>query len=230
MLELTQVGCRMAGRWALREISFAVPAGQAFGLSGPSGSGKSLVLAVCATLIPGYTGIVRVCGEDVRSRRSSVRRRIGYVPDAIGLDPDMTVREDLEFFAGAHGMARQAGRNAAAAALERWQMRPVADEPMGTLSRGFRQRVGLARAWLHEPQVLILDEPAGGLDAEGRELFAGALRRHLDAGGSALLGTSSADLLQWSDRIGFLVAGSLHRVAATRELVSEPAMPLSGVR
>ena len=233
VIELSQVGCRVGGRWALRDVSLSIPEGQAFGLTGPNGSGKSLLLAICATLVAGYTGTVRVFGEDARVRSSQVRRLVGYVPETIGIDPQMSVREDLEFFADAHGLNRQARRDAVASAMERWGLQPVAGETLGCVSRGFRQRVGLARAWLHRPRLLLLDEPTSGLDADACEAFRDELRRHMDTGGSALLVSQLRELAQWSHRIGLLVAGELRRVtdadsSHVRDALAESALSGTG--
>jgi ABC-2 type transport system ATP-binding protein len=235
VIELKEVGFRSAGGWALRDISLGVSAGEVFGLAGPNGGGKSLLLAICAALAAPHTGTVRIGAEDVRSSPAAVRRLIGYVPEVIGLHPRMTVREDLEFFAAAQGLSRQACRDTAAGALERWGLGMAASEAMGRVSRGILQRVGLARAWLHRPRVLLLDAPASGLDAEGREILRQEIRRHVEGGGSALVTSHErAELARWSHRIGFLVAGRLREVVESRDLRAvapeEPAAVAMGGR
>jgi ABC-2 type transport system ATP-binding protein len=212
VLELIQVGYRQGQGWALRDISLAIPAGQAVAVTGPNGSGKSLLLAICATLAPRFTGTVRINGEDARARPSLVRRFTGYVPEAVGIDPGMSVREDLEFFADAHGLTRHARQEAVGDLIERWGLRAVAGEALRSVSRGFRQRLGLARAWLHRPRLLLLDDPVSALDADAREIFRDELRRHLDGGGSALAASHGEDAAQWSHRIGVLSGGELRRV------------------
>jgi ABC-2 type transport system ATP-binding protein len=219
VVELTQVGFHAAGRWALREISLRVPEGEVCGLAGPNGAGKSLLLAICATVAPVQMGTVRIGGEDARAHPAAVRRLIGHVPETIGMYPRMTVREDLEFFAGAHGLSRSAGRRAVEETLERWGLRTAAADRMGTASRGVLQRVALGRAWLHRPRLLLLDEPAAGLDAESCEVLWHEIRRHVEAGGSVLLASHRMpDLVRRSHRIGFLVGGELRRVVESGSL------------
>jgi len=235
VVELKEVGFRSAGGWALRDVSLRVSAGEVFGLAGPNGGGKSLLLAICAALAAPHTGTVRIGDEDVRSSPAAVRRLIGYVPEIIGLHPRMTVREDLEFFAAAHGMSRQACRDSAGDALGRWGLGMAAGDAVGRVSRGILQRVGLARAWLHRPRVLLLDAPASGLDAEGREVLRQEIRRHVEGGGSALVASHErAELARWSHRIGFLVAGELREVVDARPLRAvapeEPAVIAMGGR
>ena len=235
MVELKDVGFRSAGGWALRDISLRVLAGEVFGLAGPNGGGKSLLLAICATLVAPHIGTVRIGDEDARSSPAAVRRLIGYVPEIIGLNARMTVREDLEFFAAAHGMARQACRDAAGDALERWGLRTAAGDAMGHVSRGILQRVGLARAWLHRPRLLLLDAPASGLDADARDVLRQEMRRHVEGGGSALVASHELpELARWSHRVGFLVAGQLRQVVESRQLravaLEEPAVFAMGGR
>jgi ABC-type multidrug transport system ATPase subunit len=219
VVELTEVGFHAAGRWALREISLRVSEGEVCGLAGPNGAGKSLLLAICATVTPIQIGAVRIGGADARSHPAAVRRLIGHVPETIGMYPRMTVREDLEFFAAAHGLSRSAGRRAVEEMLERWGLRTVAADRMGIASRGILQRVALGRAWLHRPRVLLLDEPASGLDTESCEVLWNEIRRHVEAGGSVLLASHRMpELVRRSHRIGFLVGGELRRVVESCSL------------
>jgi len=224
MIELSQVSCRVGGRWVLQDVSLRVPEGEVFGLAGANGAGKSLLLAVCATLIRPAGGTVFIAGRDARAEARAVRRLIGYLPEEVGWNPQMTVREDLAFFAGAHGLARDAGRAAAGEALERWGLAPVAGAPVGDLGRGLRRRLGLARALLHGPRVLLLDDPAAGLDADAREILWRELRRHAAGGGSAIMASHRADELAAAcSRVGVLAGGFLKDVREARGAGGEGA-------
>ncbi len=219
VIEVAQVGFRVGGRWALQDVSLTVREGEVFGLAGPNGSGKSLLLAICATVLRPHTGMVRIAGQDIASSPSAVRRVIGYVPEEVGAYPDMTVREDLEFFARAHGMGGAARQPATADALERWGLRAGADVAVRQVSRGTLRRVALARAGLHHPRVLLLDGPESGLDSEGCEALERELRRHIDEGGSVLLASHrSVELARWSHRIGLLTSGLLLDVVESRSI------------
>lgn len=210
MIELGQLGCRVRGRWVLREVSLEVGAGEVVGLTGPNGGGKSLLLAICATLVRPDAGSLRLAGVDARAAPAAARRLIGYVPDEVGCDPRMTVREDLQFFAAAHGLPARARRAAVEDALARWRLDGVAEARMSELSRGLARRVALARAWLHRPRILLLDEPAAGLDAESRATLDREVDLHAEAGGAALVATHDVErLARAGRRIGVLVAGEL---------------------
>ena len=213
MIEVTELGCRTRGRWVFRDISLRIATGEVFGLTGPNGAGKSLLLGVCATLVRPDAGSVRIAETDVRRRPDAVRRIIGFVPEEVGWDPRMTVREDLEFFATAHGLTRSARRAAVDDGLRRWGLREVAGEPMGRLSRGLARRVALARAWLHRPRVLLLDDPVAGLDGEGQATLWRELELHALGGGSALVVAYDVQrLARAAGRIGVLDGAGLAEV------------------
>lgn len=206
MIEVAGVGCRIARGWALRDVSFVVPPGEVLAITGPNGGGKSLLLAVCATLVRPDVGAVKIATIDVATRRVEARRLIGYVPDEIGWAPRVTVGEDLELFAGAHGLNRTARRAAVADALARWRLQPVGGERVERLSRGVLRRMALARAWLHRPRVLLLDDPAAGLDADSQKILWTELAQHCEAGGSAVVVTH--DVTRMS-RIAVVAEGRL---------------------
>ncbi len=152
---------------AVDDISFQVKAGSVVGFLGPNGAGKSTTLRILTCFLPATSGTVTIDGLDVFSRSVQVRERIGYMPENVPLYPEMRVREYLDFRAALRGLP--AGRRAAAvdrAADRCWLSKPedVMRRRVGELSRGYRQRVGLADCLLHDPPVLVLDEPTIGLD------------------------------------------------------------------
>ncbi len=147
---------------AVDAISFQAHEGEVLGFLGPNGAGKTTTMKILTCFIPPTSGTAEVCGYDVSQHPMEVRRLIGYLPEHNPLYKDMYVREYLGFIAGVHRIA-QPGRRIAEmiemTGLEREQRKPI-----GALSKGYRQRVGLAQAMLHDPKVLILDEPTSGLD------------------------------------------------------------------
>lgn len=219
MIELTDLGCRARGRWVFRGVSLRIAPGEVFGLTGPNGSGKSLLLGICATLVQPSAGSARVGDADVRTQRGAVRRIVGFVPEDVGWNPRMTVREDLDFFAAAHGLTRSARRVAVDDGLRRWGLAPSADEAMSRLTRGLTRRVALARAWLHRPRVVLLDDPSSGLDGEGQATLWRQLELHALGGGSALVVSYDARQLARVARcLGVLAGGALSEVADVRTL------------
>ncbi len=148
---------------AVDDISFELKKGEIVGFLGPNGAGKSTTMKIITTYLPATSGSVKVCGFDVQEQSMDVRRRIGYLPEANPLYFEMYVREYLEFTAGIHKL----GSNSKKRIEEMISLTGLGKEAhkkIGALSKGYKQRVGLAQAMLHDPEVLVLDEPTSGLD------------------------------------------------------------------
>jgi len=149
---------------AVRGISFEAPRGQVVGLLGPNGAGKTTTIRMITAFLPPSAGSVRVDGLDTIDRSREVRARIGYLPEAATLYPEMRAEDYLAHRAALHGVPRRRREAAIERSVERCWLRDVRRRRIGHLSKGYRQRVGLAAAMLHDPPVLILDEPSSGLD------------------------------------------------------------------
>jgi ABC-2 type transport system ATP-binding protein len=150
------------GQKALDKVSFEVSKGEILGFLGPNGAGKSTLMKIITTFIAPSEGNVSVCGFDTATHSMEVRRRVGYLPEHNPLYLDMYVREYLEFISGLHGIKRPAER--IKKMIELTGLGLEQGKKIGALSKGYRQRVGLAQALIHDPEVLILDEPTSGLD------------------------------------------------------------------
>lgn len=149
---------------AVDNISFQVNKGEIVGFLGPNGAGKSTTIRILTSYLPATSGIARVAGFDVMNESMDVRRNIGYLPESVPLYPEMRVEEYLMYRARLRGMERKSRQKRLEYCLERCRIREVRRRLIGTLSKGYRQRVGLADAMMHDPQILILDEPTVGLD------------------------------------------------------------------
>jgi ABC-2 type transport system ATP-binding protein len=164
MIEVKNLTKRYAGRAAINGVSFTVARGEIVGLLGPNGAGKSTTMRILACFLPATSGTARVAGWDVFYQSQEVRRRIGYMPENNPLYPEMRVREYLKFRARLKGLGGRRARQRVATVMEQCGLGDVGRRVIGQLSKGYRQRVGLADALVHEPELIILDEPTIGLD------------------------------------------------------------------
>ncbi len=164
MIEVVNLTKRYAGHTAVSNISFTVRRGEVVGLLGPNGAGKSTTMRVLSAYLPATSGDVRIAGLDVFRESVEVRRRIGYMPENNPLHQDMRVREYLKFRARLKGLGLRQSRQRADVVMELCGLTDVSRRIIGHLSKGYRQRVGLADALVHEPELIILDEPTIGLD------------------------------------------------------------------
>jgi ABC-2 type transport system ATP-binding protein len=172
---------------AVDDVSFRVARGEVAALLGPNGSGKSTLMRMLTGYFSPTAGRILVDGVDVVRQPASARRRVGYLPEQVALYPELTVRRYLAFVAEVKGVAAGVRRAAVARAIDGCGLRDVADRLAGTLSKGYRQRVGLAQALIGDPEVLVLDEPTVGLDPV-QTVDMRALLREL-AGRTVLLST-----------------------------------------
>jgi ABC-2 type transport system ATP-binding protein len=164
-IELRQLSHRYVDDLVVRDIDLQIERGEVFGFLGHNGAGKTTVVNILTTLLAPTSGAALVCGFDVVSARRDVTRRIGYLPADVRMYPHLTARENLEFFASLSGVSNP--REAARETLGYLDCADLADRRVGSFSTGMRQRIGIAQAIVHRPEVLFLDEPTTGLDPVG---------------------------------------------------------------
>jgi ABC-2 type transport system ATP-binding protein len=164
MIEVERLTKRYGPVRAVDRISFSVGRGEIVGFLGPNGAGKTTTMRILTTFLPPTNGKARLGGFDVLDQPLEVRRHVGYLPENVPLYPEMRVSEFLRFRAKLKDVPRAKRRSAVEGVIERCGLAEVQPRMLGQLSKGFRQRVGLAEAMLHDPDILILDEPTAGLD------------------------------------------------------------------
>jgi len=165
LLQVSGITKKYGPQKALDNVSLSVPRGQVVGLLGPNGAGKSTLMRSILGYLPTDSGTVTFDGQDMRRADDVLKGRMGYLPEHNPLYPEMYVREFLDFVAGLHGVKGKSARaTKVETTIEKVGLTPEAHKPIAALSKGYRQRVGLAQAILHDPELLILDEPTSGLD------------------------------------------------------------------
>jgi ABC-2 type transport system ATP-binding protein len=204
---------------ALEELTLDIHAGEVFGLLGPNGSGKTTFMRLLAGYLLPSAGRLMIAGYDIISDSLAVRRRIGYVPEAAPLYQQMRVGEFLAFMARLRGVPERNVKGAVERIIDRLALSAVADKPTRALSRGYRQRTALAQALVHDPDILILDEPTNGLDPrqiiEMRQLIRSLAGRHTVLMSSHIL----SEVEKTCDRVAVLLNG---RLLGVREMADTP--------
>jgi ABC-2 type transport system ATP-binding protein len=196
---------------AIDALDLDVPAGGVFGLVGPNGAGKTTTMLAAVTLLDPDEGELTVLGHDPRTAPREVRARVGYVPDVFGLYDGLSCGEYLDFFASAYDVPRDRRAGQVAALLELVELTHKRHTDVSGLSRGMQQRLSLARGLVHDPQLLVADEPASGLDPRARVELRGILRTLADEHGVTVLISSHilAELDELCDRVAIVEAGKV---------------------
>ena len=206
---------------AVRGVSFEIPKGEVFGFIGPNGAGKSSTIKVLATLLQPDSGLVRIDGIDVPANPMVIRKKIGYMPDFFGTYEDLTAAEYLHFFAAAFDIPVRQREQTIADVLMLTDLTDKAESAVDSLSRGMKQRLGLARVLLHDPDLLLLDEPASGLDPRAR-IEVRELLKALKGMGKTIIISSHIlhELAQLCTRIGIIEQGQLITEGSLQEIYS----------
>jgi len=186
---------------AVFDVSFSLPAGRIVGLVGSDGAGKTTLLRMIATMLPPDAGALTVAGRDVVRERPTVKELIGYMPQRFGLYQDLTVAENLDFFMDIYGITGAERRRRRERYLGFSNLLPFTDRRAGDLSGGMKQKLGLACVLVHEPRVLILDEPTNGVDPVSRQEFWQILADMQQAGMTILVSTAYLDEGERCDRL-----------------------------
>jgi len=210
---------RYRNQLALENLNMQVKQGEIFGYIGPNGAGKTTTLKILATLLTPTSGRAEVCGFDVVREARHIRPLIGYMPDFFGVYEDMTVEEYLTFFAAAYGLKGEKRTRIVSDILELTDLGSKRDAMVEALSRGMQQRLGLARTLVHDPKVLILDEPSSGLDPRARIEIRALLKEVKKMGKTIIISSHIlSELEEMCDSVGIIEKGNLIFCGTQEEL------------
>ena len=176
MIEIQNLTKRFGPVAAVTDLSLTVRPGEVLGFLGPNGAGKSTTMKMATGYLAPDQGTVSICGHDIVGDTIAAQQRLGYLPEGAPAYGEMTPREFLHFIAGVRNLTGADARAATERAIAGAELKAVLDQPIDTLSKGFRRRVGLAQAILHDPDVLVLDEPTDGLDPNQKHAVRGLIR------------------------------------------------------
>lgn len=213
---------------ALNDINLEIRQGELFGFIGPDGAGKTTLFRILSSLMIPDKGKASMMGLDVVANYKEIRKKIGYMPGRFSLYQDLTVEENLRFFAGVHGASIEDNYHLIKDIYS--QIEPFKDRSSGKLSGGMKQKLALSCALIHRPKVLLLDEPTTGVDAVSRQEFWAMLKKLREAGLTILVSTPYMDEASLCDRVALIQKGTIMDVATPDSMIAQFGFPLISVR
>jgi ABC-2 type transport system ATP-binding protein len=220
VIEVNKVQKRFGDFYAVKDVSFQVQRGEIFGLLGANGAGKSTTFRMLCGLLPASAGEVTVAGHDLRHAAANARSRLGYMAQRFSLYTDLTISENLKFFASAYGLDRKQRQQRIQWALEIFELTEFANSRSGDLPLGYKQRLALAAALLHEPDILFLDEPTSGVDPLARREFWHRIDALAESGVTVLVTTHFMAEADHCDRLVIMAEGEVLAQGTPAELKS----------
>jgi ABC-2 type transport system ATP-binding protein len=222
VIDVQKLNKRFGSKHVVKDFSVQVERGEIFGFLGPNGSGKTTSIRMLCGLLTPDSGSGTCLGHDVIRDTAAIKREVGYMTQRFSLWEDLTIRENLDFVARMYGMANR--RVAVGAAIERLGLGARRDQLAGTLSGGWKQRLALAACMLHEPRLLLLDEPTAGVDPKARRDFWDEIHTLAGSGISVLVSTHYMDEAERCHRLGYLAYGSLLASGTVQQVVAQQAL------
>jgi len=219
-IQCEQLTKRFGQRVAVNSLTLSVPKGSIYGFLGPNGSGKSTTIRMLCGLLTPTSGSGTVLGFDVMTQSEEIKQRIGYMSQKFSLYEDLTVEENLDFYAGVYQLTSSQRKQRKAELIEMSGLKGREKQLAGSLSGGWKQRLALSCALLHNPELLILDEPTAGVDPVSRRIFWDVIHELAKQGITVLVTTHYMDEAQTCDWIGFIFFGNLLAQGTPQELIA----------
>jgi ABC-2 type transport system ATP-binding protein len=218
VIEVRDVNRQFGDFYAVKHATFDVAAGEVFGLLGPNGAGKSTTFRMLCGLLPASAGTVRVAGLDLRHAAAAARARIGYMSQKFSLYGNLSVRENLRFFGSAYNLSGLRQRERMLWAMDEFELGPFAEARSQDLSFGYKQRLAMACALMHEPEILFLDEPTSGVDPLARREFWARINALAENGVTILVTTHFMEEAEYCDRLAIMADGEVLALGVPAEI------------
>lgn len=217
-IETKDLLCKFGNFIAVNKLNFQVQRGQICGFLGPNGSGKSTTIRMLCGILSPTDGRGKVLGFDIAKESEQIKQEIGYMSQKFSLYPDLTVTENLDFYAGMYGLAGQEKKNRIREVMQTVNLENVMSILVATLSGGIKQRLALGCAIMHRPKLLFLDEPTGGVDPKARRMFWRIIYDLAEQGTTVLVSTHFMDEVEHCHVVGFMYQGELIAFGSVGEL------------
>ena len=227
VIEVQNLTRRFGNFIAVNNINFVVPQGEVFGLLGANGAGKSTLFRMLCGLLPASSGSLRVAGVDLRHAAAAARARIGYMSQKFSLYGNLSVIENLRFFSSTYGLFGKHGNDRVNWALQEFSLAAIADSVSADLSLGYKQRLALACALMHEPEILFLDEPTSGVDPLARREFWKRINTLAEQGVTIMVTTHFMEEAEYCDRLAIMAAGEILTIGTPGEVKSQARSTVS---
>ena len=218
LLELEHLKKYYATQKAVDDISFSIEQGSIFGLLGPNGAGKTTAMKMLIGISNPTSGEANVAGFDVHSQADMVKKSIGYMSQKFSMYDDLTIKENITFFGGIYGLSRIQIKQKIAQLIEELELQEVANNLVGSLPLGWKQKLSFSVALLHEPKIVFLDEPTGGVDPITRRQFWEMIYTQAYKGTTIFVTTHYMDEAEYCDRVSIMVDGSIEALDTPKNL------------